>query len=111
MPSPLARSQSTLGLGLLALLSRSTIDEDTWVAVATDRWDPQGQLWKVTYDLPTVFPSPQGGTIVAGYHVYDMIGGGYFASAYLQRDKQVDLKASMPDRMFTPESLSGEGVR
>jgi hypothetical protein len=90
---------------------RLYLDEDTWIAVATDRWDPQGQLWKVTYDLPTVFPSPQGGTIVAGYTVYDMIGGGYFGSAYLQRDKQVDLKASMPGRMFTSESLSGEGVR
>ncbi len=90
---------------------RMYLDEDTWIATAGERWDAQGQLWKVTYNLPTVFPSSQGGTIVAGYNSYDLIGGGYFASAYLPRDRQVDLKASMPDRIFTPESLSGEGVR
>jgi hypothetical protein len=42
---------------------------------------------------------------------YDLIGGGYFASAYFPRDKQVDLKAEMPARIFTPASLAGEGVR
>lgn len=89
---------------------RMYLDEDTWIAAAGERWDAQGQLWKVTYNLPTVMPSAPG-TIVAGYMSYDLIGGGYFASAYLPRDKQVNLKASMPDRIFTPESLSGEGVR
>jgi hypothetical protein len=89
---------------------RLYLDEDTWIAVAGERWDAQGQLWKVTYNLPTVFPGAPG-TIVAGYMSYDLIGGGYFASAYFPRDKQVDLKASMPSRIFTPESLSGEGVR
>lgn len=89
---------------------RLYLDEDTWIAAAGERWDAQGQLWKVTYNLPTVFPGAPG-TIVAGYMSYDLIGGGYFASAYLPRNKQVDLKASLPDRIFTPESLSGEGVR
>lgn len=88
---------------------RLFLDEDTWTAVAADRWDAQGQVWKVAYTLPTVIPSA--GPIVAGYMIYDMIGGGYFASAYLPRDKQVDLKAAIPDRLFSPESLSGEGVR
>jgi hypothetical protein len=88
---------------------RLYLDEDTWTAVAGDRWDAQGQLWKVAHTLVTAMPST--GPIVAGYHIYDMIGGGYFATAYLPRDKQVDLKASIPERNFTPESLSGEGVR
>ncbi|WP_077035062.1 DUF1329 domain-containing protein [Pelomonas sp. KK5] len=89
---------------------RLYLDEDTWIATAADRWDAQGQLWKVTYTLPTVMPSAPG-TAVFGYLSYDMIGGGYFGSAYLPRDRQVDLRAPVPDRIFTPESLSGEGVR
>ena len=89
---------------------RLYLDEDTWIAAAGERWDAQGQLSKVTYNLPTVMPSAPG-TIVAGYVSYDMIGGGYFGSTYLPRDKQVDLRAALPDRLFTPESLSGEGVR
>jgi Protein of unknown function (DUF1329) len=89
---------------------RLYLDEDTWIAAAGERWDAQGQLSKVTFNLPTVFPSGPG-TIVAGYVSYDMIGGGYFASAYLPRDRQVDLKAPLPERLFTPESLSGEGIR
>ncbi|MES3001833.1 MAG: DUF1329 domain-containing protein [Pseudomonadota bacterium] len=89
---------------------RVYMDEDTWIAAAGERWDAQGQLWKVTFNMPTVMPSAPG-TIVAGYVSYDMIGGGYFGSTYLPRDKQVNLKASLPDRIFTPEALSGEGVR
>jgi hypothetical protein len=89
---------------------RAYLDEDTWIAAAGERWDAQGQLWKVTYNLPTVFPGAPG-TIVAGYMSYDLIGGGYFASAYFPREQQVNLKASLPDRIFTPEALAGEGVR
>lgn len=89
---------------------RLYLDEDTWIAAAGERWDAQGQLWKVTYNLPTAMPSVPA-TMVLGYVSYDMIGGGYFGSAYLARDRQVDFKAALPDRMFTPESLSGEGVR
>jgi hypothetical protein len=89
---------------------RLYLDEDTWIAAAGDRWDAQGTLWKVAYNLPTVMPSVPA-TMVLGYIVYDMIGGGYFGSAYLQRDRQVNFKVPLPDRMFTPESLAGEGVR
>ena len=89
---------------------RLYLDEDTWIAVAGDRWDAQGQLWKVTYNLPTVMPSVPA-TMVTGYVSYDIIGGGYFGSAYLAHDRQIDFRAALPDRLFTPESLSGEGVR
>jgi hypothetical protein len=89
---------------------RLYLDEDTWIAAAGDRWDAQGQLWKVTYALPTVMPSGPA-TAVFGYVSYDMIGGGYFGSNYLPRDRQVDFKVPMPDRIFRSESLSGEGVR
>jgi len=67
-------------------------------------------LWKVAYTLPTAMPSVPA-TMVLGYIIYEMISGGYFASAYLQRDRQVDFKVPLPDRMFTSESLAGEGVR
>lgn len=89
---------------------RLYLDEDTWIATTGDRWDAQGQLWKVTFALPTVMPSVPA-TAVFGYVSYDMIGGGYFGSTYLPRERQADVKASLPDRLFTPESLSGEGVR
>jgi hypothetical protein len=89
---------------------RLYLDEDTWIATAGERWDAQGQLYKVTYNLTTVMPSVPA-TMVLGYISYDLIGGGYFASAYLNRDRQVDFTVALPNRMFTPEALSGEGVR
>lgn len=89
---------------------RLYLDEDTWIAVAGERYDAQGKIWKVTFNFPTVFPGGPG-TIVAGYMSYDLIGGGYFATAYFPQKTQVDLKADLPLRLFTPEALSGEGVR
>jgi hypothetical protein len=89
---------------------RLYLDEDSWIAVAGERWDAQGQLWKVTFNMPTVLPAAPG-TLVQGYVSYDMIGGGYFGSTYQAHDKQVNLEAALPERIFTSEVLSGEGVR
>jgi hypothetical protein len=43
--------ESTLKEGQRHLYSRRTfyIDEDTWVAVASDMYDGRGQLWRLQY--------------------------------------------------------------
>ena len=104
--------EGTLKAGQRHVINRLRLylDEDTWIAAAGERYDAQGTLWKATYNLVTLMPQVPA-TMVAGYISYDMIGGGYFGSAYLVRDKQIDFKVTLPDRLFTAEALSGEGVR
>ena len=92
--------------------ARFYLDEDTWLAAAGDRYDAQGKLWKVSFLLPTAEPGLPG-VVPIGYHVYDMIRGGYFGVSYNPYgDKAIKyLDKFPPDKMFTPEAISGEGVR
>lgn len=98
--------------------ARFYLDEDTWIAATGDRWDAQGNLWKVTFTLPIAFPGLPG-VVPVGYYVYDMVRGGYFGLAYGTEgvggnDKAIQMfdRSSVPaERTFTPEAISGEGVR
>lgn len=94
--------------------ARFYLDEDTWMAVLGDRWDAQGNLWKATFNMPTVMSSAP--AVVEGvYLVFDLAKGGYYAGtlnlANVQGKAMEYLDTPFPDRSFTAEALSGEGVR
>jgi hypothetical protein len=90
--------------------ARFYLDEDTWLAVTGDRWDAQGNLWKVSFAPPMALPSLPG-TVNSLFHVYDMVRGGYFIATYAG-GKPLSFPDKFPqDNMFTPEAISGEGVR
>ena len=58
--------EATLAEGKRHIYSKRTfyLDEDSWVAVASDAYDGRGQLWRFSeqhsenwYNIPTVFPT------------------------------------------------------
>jgi len=87
------------------------LDEDTWGAVLSDRYDANGSLWRSLWDLMVVMPDVPG-TVPLSWGYYDMIKGTWAASnLYNKYDEQFKIMPPYKDMVFTAGSLSGEGVR
>jgi len=91
--------------------TRYYVDEDSWIIVLGDRWDAKGQLARTQFVLPVAMPDvpAQAGTT---WGTYDLITGSMFVTL-VQNEKKQQYKV-MPrysDAMFTPDAMSGEGVR
>ena len=87
------------------------IDEDSWIAVASDQYDARGQLFRSgfvytnpSYDLPAPSASAQ------SFH--DFVGGGYNITGLLGA-YDVGLKFIKPlsNSAWTPDGLAGAGIR
>jgi hypothetical protein len=91
--------------------SRFYFDEDGAGLLIAERYDAQGKLAKVVHTIPVVVPSLPG-VIIASDPSYDLQRGGYYAITINEGgDKQFAVQAPQPDLVFTPEAISGEGVR
>ncbi|MDF1723473.1 MAG: DUF1329 domain-containing protein [Alcanivorax sp.] len=54
------------------------IDEDTWTILATDKYDGDGNLWRVGFNYPVT--APEVPVTAGGFNVhYDLKVGGYYA--------------------------------
>ncbi|MFH1154444.1 MAG: DUF1329 domain-containing protein [Pseudomonadota bacterium] len=87
------------------------VDEDSWTAVLADRWDAKGQLWRSLITLPIAAPDiPAVVNTTWGY--YDLLGGTFFINMVMTgKDAQYKVLPEYPDRVFSPDAMSGEGVR
>lgn len=106
--------EATLRQGQRHVAPRSVyyFDEDNWIATLGDRYDSDGKLWKMMWDIPVAMPDVPG-EIPTDNGFYDLASGAWFvsniANAY---NIQYDFKNThYSDGDFTPESLSSEGVR
>jgi hypothetical protein len=93
--------------------ARFYLDEDSWQVLLADRYDANGQLWKVSGQ--TVIAAPQAPALRAvGYYIYDLQAGTLLIAGSFAGIKDpitfIDRK-SAPDSLFTPEALASEGVR
>jgi len=87
------------------------VDEDTWQAVLSDRYDANGTLWRSGFSLPMVMPDVPG-TVGFNWGMYDLISGTWAASnLYNRYDEQMKIMPPYKDMVFTAGALSGEGVR
>jgi len=87
------------------------IDEDTWGVQFADRWDADGQLWRMVFN--TSFAAPDIPATRSGtWGYYDLLGSAYYATPILN-DQDVHFKTvpPYPDRAFSPAALAGEGIR
>jgi hypothetical protein len=88
------------------------LDEDTWTAVLSDRYDANGDLWRCGYQLPMVLPDvPCVNALPWGS--YDLLAN-VLASVDLYNDKAEQFKIIDPplkNKEFTPAALQGESVR
>ena len=92
--------------------SRFYFDEDSALVLIAERYDAQGKLAKVTHTLPMVIPSLPA-VILRGDPSYDVLRGGYYSTVYNEArgNKQFRVLEKQPDMKFTPDSITGEGVR
>lgn len=91
--------------------SRYYIDEDSWIAVLGDRWDSKGQLARTQFTVPVAMPDvpAQAGT---AWGVYDLSSGSMFVNVLQnQKKSQTKIMPRYKDEVFTPDAMSGEGVR
>ena len=91
--------------------SRYYIDEDTWWAVLSDRWDARGQLSRMNLLLPVVMPDVPA-TMRSVIAMYDLVGGtAYIGSLYNSKSEQIKTVASYPASIFSPDALAADGAR
>ncbi len=87
------------------------LDEDTWAAVLGERRDANGQLWKSLWQLPMMMPDVPATTAMT-FGFYDLLSGTWFVSstgnAKPMHARQMPRYAPST---FTPEALSGGGLR
>lgn len=86
------------------------IDEDSWVAVASDEYDARGQLYRSgfayvtpSYDQPAPYADLHG--------IYDLVAGSYTLTGYTAATGGVRYTKTLPDRDWTPDALAGAGIR
>lgn len=92
--------------------SRYYCDEDTWICVLADRWDANGQLWKVLWTATFVAPELPGISMGA-FGLYDLIEGTtFFAQIANEKDTQFEyLEDRRSPIMFTPDAMAGNSFR
>ncbi|WP_245573742.1 DUF1329 domain-containing protein [Curvibacter lanceolatus] len=94
-----------------AVRSRYYCDEDTWNCVLGDRWDANGQLWRTLWSQTFVAPDLPG-TVIGAMGVNDLLTGqAYVANLYNSKPVQYAIKPRLPDTVFTPDAMAGEGIR
>ncbi|WP_077037298.1 DUF1329 domain-containing protein [Pelomonas sp. KK5] len=91
---------------------RLYLDEDSWHAVLSERYDAQGQLWKAGENILGISPSGPA-TFLYGFNSYDLLAGTLFwVGTSDGRDQRTVLdRRKVPDSMFTPEAMASESIR
>lgn len=86
------------------------LDEDSWIASASDQYDARGQLYRSGFAYMTPnheYPSPRNQPL--GH--YDLITGQYNLNGYVGKNGSVKFIDKLPESNWSADSLSGSGVR
>jgi hypothetical protein len=86
------------------------LDEDSWTALASDEYDLDGRLLRVVYALPT-YDYLAGVPFTVMHVAYNLGSGAYFLAFLPDSHSGVRYVESLPDRLWSPDSMAGEGVR
>ena len=87
------------------------VDEDTWTVLLGDHWDANGRLWQTGFADVVVMPDLPATTLAQNAGFYDLISGAGFFAGVQEFDEQYKIVPGYPPSTFTPEGLSGDGVR
>jgi Protein of unknown function (DUF1329) len=86
-------------------------DEDSWMCTLADRWDEKGQLWRTHWLANFVAPDLPG-LAWGAFGFSDLQSGvGYVGGVMGSKAIQYKLQGRLPESVFTPDALAGEGVR
>ena len=103
--------EATLKPGMRHIYGKRTfyLDEDSWAALASDRYDLRGQIFRTSfaimaysYDSQAVFPDSYCNydLIAGGYSIINSLGGGWLRYTPPRSEKE-----------WSPDALAGSGVR
>jgi hypothetical protein len=86
------------------------LDEDSWAAVASDQYDPRGQLYRAgfaymapSYDLPAPYSDMFG-------H-YDLVSRVYSLTGFIAETGGLKHTRPLPEREWSADALAGAGIR
>lgn len=89
---------------------RFYLDEDSWIALASDQYDARGQLYRgsfaflsQSYDKQTPDATP--------FMIYDLIGGTYNLNGVVGAYGGIRYIEPLSRTQWSPESLAGAGIR
>jgi hypothetical protein len=104
--------EATLREGMRHVYARRVfyLDEDSWVAVASDQYDEQGRLFRSSFAFVTPsyeVPAP----LAVLYDIYDFRSGAYSLVGHAPQAGGVRHGKPRPDREWTSGSLLGSGLR
>lgn len=86
------------------------IDEDSWVAVASDQYDQNGELYRPAFALMT--PSYEvPASFSDNYVIYDLNAGVYAINFWTATHGGVRYVDPQAERAWSPSALSGSGLR
>jgi len=86
------------------------IDEDSWVALASDSYDARGQLYRGIF-APTAFAYDVPALTITLQNSYDLIAGVYTIQGACGLYHGVKWGEGFPSRDWQPDSLAGAGIR
>jgi hypothetical protein len=86
------------------------IDEDSWVAVASDQYDARGQLYRSSFDH-MIFAYDAQATYTGNHVIYDFVSGAYNLTGMSGPYGGVKYIDPLKPSQWSSEALSGAGVR
>jgi hypothetical protein len=86
------------------------LDEDSWVALASDSYDARGQLYRGVFNL-VAFAYDQQAMPTALQVGYDLVGGLYTTQGAVGLHQGIKFREPFPAREWTPDALAGAGIR
>ena len=91
--------------------SRYYLDEDTWTAVLSDRWDANNQLARAGFTFLYAMPDiPATANLTWG--TYDLVSGSVFVNLMFADQKtSYRVLPRHKEAVFSPDSMAAEGVR
>lgn len=104
--------EATLAEGKRHIYSKRVfyIDEDSWVAVATEAYDARGQLYRV--GLAYMTPSYEVPAPLADLHsINDLVSNSYAITAFTGDTGGVRYIDPLPSSEWAPDALAGSGIR
>jgi len=86
------------------------LDEDSWMALASDSYDARGQLYRGVFNL-TAFAYDQQSLPTTMQVGYDLVAGQYSVIAAIGLYQGLKFREPLPAREWTPDALAGAGIR
>ncbi|MBA5689253.1 DUF1329 domain-containing protein [Rugamonas apoptosis] len=86
------------------------IDEDSWVALASDQYDARGQLYRSSFDH-LIYAYDAQATYTGNHVIYDFVSGAYNLTGMSGPYGGLKYIDALKPTQWSPEALAGAGVR